>query len=808
MGEGRDEMKTPKELEEAVRGYQNGDRESFNRIYELSYRYLYTCVSRVVRDEEAAMDMIQETYLEISRNIGQLNQTEDFLSWAAMIGNRKCFAYLKKKNRTVLIGAGEGEEESDYFENIADDECFIPETILQDQEKQRLLREIIDGLSDMQRLCVIGYYYNEEKQEQIAEELGIPVNTVKSHLNRAKANIKKGVLELEEKKGTRIYSLAPFMLLFFRKEMEECLFRPMPEGLRVQLQAKEAPSDAQNAHSAPEGGVPGSTAADNKAASRGSQTATGQTIASGSSVLGKLTGVSLRGKVLVGGAVAAGAITGVSAVALNQNRAEEEWAHIIEETEQEHQAAEETAAGETVASAGSGQEAAGAAGEAAGQEGAQTESTALESPEKGSLAYGALAISGQYDEMQDARDGLAIVCRDGKWGLVNYDDEVLVPLEYSYACYSPNDDGQTFFGNDGDYRVFDRDGNEIFQIDRKIKAVSDGVVLWQEEDPETFLNNFGYVNLDGTVVYEPVEEQTYEQSGAVGFNEGYAICTDYYSEQRISHSGERFPIFDARKEPIKAEMDRISAEIEASSNMQSSADSAFFDTGYPIGAVYQGYYVSRGMPFEDSNGDIDIYDAEGTEEWTFKIRELVEHVGLPWDEQLYWTVGSFRDNGLSCFSYGTTLCISLEYGGQKQYYLIDATKQEITVDEYGSRDFTVNDACILQTGDHMRMGESKYWLISRDGQWGFMDHNGAIAAMYDDACYFTNETAMVIQDGYASFIDENLETYGERVPARSVSTYGEIFVVTTPEGEQLCFDSRKPPVAEQISEAAGPSLAD
>ena len=157
MGEGRDEMKTPKELEEAVRGYQNGDRESFNRIYELSYRYLYTCVSRVVRDEEAAMDMIQETYLEISRNIGQLNQTEDFLSWAAMIGNRKCFAYLKKKNRTVLIGAGEGEEESDYFENIADDECFIPETILQDQEKQRLLREIIDGLSDMQRVCGIGY---------------------------------------------------------------------------------------------------------------------------------------------------------------------------------------------------------------------------------------------------------------------------------------------------------------------------------------------------------------------------------------------------------------------------------------------------------------------------------------------------------------------------------------------------------------------------------------------------------------------------------------------------------------------------
>ena len=88
-------MKTPKELEEAVKSYQNRDGESFNRIYQLSYRYLHTCIVRVVKNENAAMDMIQETYLEISRSIGQLNQTEDFLSWAAMIGNRKCFAYLK-----------------------------------------------------------------------------------------------------------------------------------------------------------------------------------------------------------------------------------------------------------------------------------------------------------------------------------------------------------------------------------------------------------------------------------------------------------------------------------------------------------------------------------------------------------------------------------------------------------------------------------------------------------------------------------------------------------------------------------------
>ena len=108
-------MKTPKELEEAVQSYQNGDRGSFDRIYELSYRYLYTCISRVVKNEDAAMDMLQETYLEISRSIGQLNRTEDFLSWAAMIGNRKCFAYLKKTNRMVLVGTDGEEEEAEVL---------------------------------------------------------------------------------------------------------------------------------------------------------------------------------------------------------------------------------------------------------------------------------------------------------------------------------------------------------------------------------------------------------------------------------------------------------------------------------------------------------------------------------------------------------------------------------------------------------------------------------------------------------------------------------------------------------------------
>ena len=231
-------MKTSPELQKAVAEYQKGSVEAFNTIYEQSYKYLHTCVIHVVKNEDMAMDMLQETYLEISKSISQLKSIEDFLSWAAMIANRKCFAHLKKQKDILLDGSGLGEGDSDsadsvtdYFENIADNEEFIPETVLQDREKQRLIKEIIDGLNDMQRLCVIGFYYNEQKQEEIAEELGIPVNTVKSHLNRAKAKIKEAVVELDVKKGTRLYSFAPFMALLFREEVQACVLRPMSKGL-------------------------------------------------------------------------------------------------------------------------------------------------------------------------------------------------------------------------------------------------------------------------------------------------------------------------------------------------------------------------------------------------------------------------------------------------------------------------------------------------------------------------------------------------------------------------------------------------
>ena len=215
-------MQTSQELVRAIFNYRNGNIESFNQIYEESYRYFYTCVWNVTRNEEVSQDMLQETYMEIVKNMHQLKKEEDFLKWGAVIANRKCYAYMKSHNHQVLFSELTDEEDENYVDNIADDESIIPEEIMQYKQKQRLVREIIAGLSPVQRYCIVRFYFNEESQENIGQELGIPVNTVKSHLNRAKAKIKHAVEELADKKQTKLYSLAPFMLLLFTEEMKAC----------------------------------------------------------------------------------------------------------------------------------------------------------------------------------------------------------------------------------------------------------------------------------------------------------------------------------------------------------------------------------------------------------------------------------------------------------------------------------------------------------------------------------------------------------------------------------------------------------
>ena len=276
-------MEPTKELRQAVKEYKAGKAEAFTTLYEESSKYVYTCIYKVMVGNDNAQDIIndimQDTYVEISKYISQLEDEDKFLSWAGTIATRKCYAYLKKNKKYVLLN-----EEDTTFDNLADNENIIPEEVMQDREKQRLVREIIETqLTEMQKLCIIAYYYNEQKQSEIAEELGIPENTVKTNISRAKAKIKDGVLDLEKKQGTKLYSVAPFLLLLFKEEVQAAV---------VPKEVTEGIMSAVSAVTSAGAGV-----------SAGAVTTKG--------IIGKIASASLKAKIIAG-VVTVGVIGGVT----------------------------------------------------------------------------------------------------------------------------------------------------------------------------------------------------------------------------------------------------------------------------------------------------------------------------------------------------------------------------------------------------------------------------------------------------------------------------------------------------------------
>lgn len=133
-------MVLTEKLRQAVSAYKNGDAQASTLLYQESDKYIYTCIYKVMQGNDNAADMIsdimQDTYVEISKSIRQLENEDCFLQRTGMIATRKCYAYLKKSKKYILL-----DEEDGTFENLSDTDMIIPENVMQDREKQRLVRD-------------------------------------------------------------------------------------------------------------------------------------------------------------------------------------------------------------------------------------------------------------------------------------------------------------------------------------------------------------------------------------------------------------------------------------------------------------------------------------------------------------------------------------------------------------------------------------------------------------------------------------------------------------------------------------------
>ena len=203
------------ELLELAKG---GNRDALSELYEKTHQDIYRTVHSMIRDEDLTLDIQQDTYLKAFSRLDQLRDAASFLPWLRKIAVNEARAQLCKK-RPLAFSELSGEEEEAVPELPDLSPEGSPELALDRKETNRLIREILSGLSDGQRMLLGMFYYEQLPLNKIAEDTGLSVGTIKTQLHRGRKRVETEVRKLEAQ-GVKLYGLSPmpFLLALMKRQ--------------------------------------------------------------------------------------------------------------------------------------------------------------------------------------------------------------------------------------------------------------------------------------------------------------------------------------------------------------------------------------------------------------------------------------------------------------------------------------------------------------------------------------------------------------------------------------------------------------
>ncbi len=206
---------------EAVELARKGEERGFGFLYQNTYKSKLYLALQYMKNEEDARDILQDAYMKAFTKLDSLQDPERFPAWLGQIVANTAKNALVRKNPILFSEVPSDTEEEPFELHIEDEDVSRqPELSYTTEETRQLVRELMDSLSEEQRICILMFHIEDASIREIAEALNCSENTVKSRLNYGRKNIKKKAEELQ-KKGYKLYGLAPlaFLLLLYHEDV-------------------------------------------------------------------------------------------------------------------------------------------------------------------------------------------------------------------------------------------------------------------------------------------------------------------------------------------------------------------------------------------------------------------------------------------------------------------------------------------------------------------------------------------------------------------------------------------------------------
>lgn len=419
----------------------------------------------------------------------------------------------------------------------------------------------------------------------------------------------------------------------------------------------------------------------------------------------------------------------------------------------------------------------------------------------------------EYEGFGMAKNGVMPAQKNGLWGAVDYGNEVIVPFEYT-GFQAPDETGNfvlintvveertenfgeevyTYEVEQNSYTLFDRQGNILYQGQDPVRA-GGGMYLLLKKGEEPWLVE--YYRLDGTLVqslemssiastfngfYDGISmvyRRSYENAAVIGEEEhvGYTYSTGTYQVGELKENGE----ITWHEDPLYLEYLRINEEIlqEAIRDANTPNHSGWEMNGaghssytprVPLCTGNHGYYLAGN--FEVDAGLIALCD----ENYQLVGECYIDQFQPDPEQGFVRAEGYFAENnsfrgfyhdGAYFYNYGPNMVLILG----DQDVLVDFSRYPgMTMENADNR-------IVKAVYDKIYMSDEKYWIVKKGEKWGYIDHDGREAAMFDDVSNFYSQYTLVLEDGKAYLINEEFEKLQDLGEADSVGVYGELFAI-------------------------------
>jgi len=162
---------------------RQGDLLALGVLYERHKKQMYRVALAITRDPNAAEDILQEGFLRLYGSVDRFDETRPLAPWLYRVTVNLSYNWVTRRGRWLVPMEG-------AMERLRAGPKSSPETVVEQNELQRIVREALNALGFEHRVVLVLFYLGEFSLKEIAHILNLPEGTVKSRLHYGRKRLR------------------------------------------------------------------------------------------------------------------------------------------------------------------------------------------------------------------------------------------------------------------------------------------------------------------------------------------------------------------------------------------------------------------------------------------------------------------------------------------------------------------------------------------------------------------------------------------------------------------------------------------